>query len=352
MIHSPTFSSTHSYIQSIAYLQTIGILLVVLGHSLHEYPVDNGESTWLFRAIYSFHMPLFVFISGVLMLYTSKRQRFARSFRSFVWAKVKHLLLPYVVLLSAVFLPRCWMSGFADEPISPNLSTFVANFIDKDALAIPFYWFIQCIFLLQLIHYPIIRYAQNQGDIALKIAVITMLLIESCFNATYWMYEETLFSLGFTLHYAVFFTTGMLYAFYYDKISKILISKHTSIVSWVLFTTIWTLLFHTLETDSWVFCFCSLSGILACLSLAQIIESHSWKGLDHLQGAYYMIFLLSWFCNTVCQQVLHHLVDMPWPVYTILSVVSSIYLPLLVYRFIQRHRHNKCVAVIAVMLGH
>lgn len=49
----------------ISFLQAFGILLVVVGHSFYGCP-DNPIHTW----IYSFHMPLFMFISGYLLKYT------------------------------------------------------------------------------------------------------------------------------------------------------------------------------------------------------------------------------------------------------------------------------------------
>ena len=51
----------------ISFLQAFGILLVVVGHSFYGCP-DNPIHTW----IYSFHMPLFMFISGYLLKYTMR----------------------------------------------------------------------------------------------------------------------------------------------------------------------------------------------------------------------------------------------------------------------------------------
>ena len=61
------------YLKFIAYLQIIGIFLVVVGHSFHEYPDgDYGRSMLLYRMMHSFRMPLFMFVSGFLMVYTTR----------------------------------------------------------------------------------------------------------------------------------------------------------------------------------------------------------------------------------------------------------------------------------------
>lgn len=44
-------------------LKGFAIILVVLGHSV-QYLLGNNNENWLFSFIYSFHMPLFMFISG------------------------------------------------------------------------------------------------------------------------------------------------------------------------------------------------------------------------------------------------------------------------------------------------
>lgn len=50
----------------VSFLQTFGILLVVLGHSFYRFSADYPVIRW----IYGFHMPLFFFISGYLLRYT------------------------------------------------------------------------------------------------------------------------------------------------------------------------------------------------------------------------------------------------------------------------------------------
>ena len=47
-------------LRDILFLQTFGIILVVLGHSFYLFPADTPVIRWT----YGFHMPLFFFISG------------------------------------------------------------------------------------------------------------------------------------------------------------------------------------------------------------------------------------------------------------------------------------------------
>lgn len=73
----------------------LGILAVVLGHNeivLH----DKGE---LFRILFSFHMPLFFFISGVFL-------NAGANLRPFLAARADSLLKPFFVVMLAVCLAR------------------------------------------------------------------------------------------------------------------------------------------------------------------------------------------------------------------------------------------------------
>lgn len=69
----------------------LGILLVVLGHSWMVLD-EKGE---MFRVIFSFHMPLFFFLSGVFFKETE-------SLPTLLWSKADSLLKPYFVVLGGV----------------------------------------------------------------------------------------------------------------------------------------------------------------------------------------------------------------------------------------------------------
>ena len=65
-------------IEWLSILQGFSMLLVVIGHvSLTNVPRDptTPVATCIERVIYSFHMPLFIFISGWLFYYTCLRKK-------------------------------------------------------------------------------------------------------------------------------------------------------------------------------------------------------------------------------------------------------------------------------------
>ena len=78
------------------YLRAFAIILVVLGHSL-QYglgePNDGIFDNALMKFIYSFHMPLFMMVSGYLFAFSVKKH----SFKSNIVSKLRTLLLPIAI---------------------------------------------------------------------------------------------------------------------------------------------------------------------------------------------------------------------------------------------------------------
>lgn len=111
----------------------IAILLVVLGHSISR-GVANHYLDPVMLWIYSFHMPLFFFISGYLISYTSYKKR---TLGNNIQNKVFSLLFPYLL----------WTYGVSliEGGKIPDLE-FV--FLSTDSN----YWFIYLLFLFSLFY--------------------------------------------------------------------------------------------------------------------------------------------------------------------------------------------------------
>jgi fucose 4-O-acetylase-like acetyltransferase len=80
------------------YAKGIGIILVVYGHVARGVfnaglPIDAGLYTQVDKLIYSFHMPLFFFLSGLFFLPSLQK----RSYFALMRGKVDSILFPYVL---------------------------------------------------------------------------------------------------------------------------------------------------------------------------------------------------------------------------------------------------------------
>ncbi len=128
-------------------LRAIGIFLVVLGHTL-------GISEGVEKYIFSFHMPLFFFISGLVLTPTRLSQPFVEAMRHYG----RRLLLPYLLFSLLTFLP--WVlvtrhlgadAALGVEAWRPVIGTFYGIGVDGWLQHNAMLWFFPCLFVTHLV---------------------------------------------------------------------------------------------------------------------------------------------------------------------------------------------------------
>lgn len=82
-------------LEYIDYAKGIAILLVVIGHLL-QYNLSGTSSKGLFDMIYSFHMPLFMFLSGYVASFSIERHVASKC--DFIKNKARSLLFPFIFM--------------------------------------------------------------------------------------------------------------------------------------------------------------------------------------------------------------------------------------------------------------
>lgn len=123
------------------FLKAFLIYMVVLGHSLGLLYRGNMDEYWnngLITFIYSFHMPLFIAVSGFFLGGSSKK-----SLKDIALNKTKRLIVPictiaFVTLVALLFSPQK-LNAFLSSPIKGFYDCFTA------------YWYLDCLFALMLI---------------------------------------------------------------------------------------------------------------------------------------------------------------------------------------------------------
>ena len=147
-------------------LKGYAIILVVIGHVItYASPSDFGRS-WLFSFIYSFHMPLFLFLSGFLVYRYPPGQVFP-----FIVKKLKVLVYPYFLWL--------FIFAIAAGGIVVN-GTVISNF----AFMVKSYslWFLPALFisLLVLICYRYVEdffAAARKTEVAAPVVFLVLYLV-------------------------------------------------------------------------------------------------------------------------------------------------------------------------------
>ena len=121
-------------LQYIDAIRGFAMFLVVLGHV-------SFEQSIITTTIYSFHMPLFMFICGYVARYSYKDIISVKQLIKTVFQKFTAILLPYIVFCILV------RPLFFNNPIN-YIEQITQNGIQS--LFLSEYWFLPCLFILTM----------------------------------------------------------------------------------------------------------------------------------------------------------------------------------------------------------
>ena len=124
----------------------LGMLAVIWGHICCV--------GWSNDLVYSFHIPLFFFLSG--LVFNEKKHN---DFGQFLKNRARRLLLPYFIYSVITWLFWALFTHYTGKPcndyFSPLLQTFIAQGSGGYLVHNVSLWFIPCLFCVELIFYPI-----------------------------------------------------------------------------------------------------------------------------------------------------------------------------------------------------
>lgn len=149
----------------------IGIFLVVLGHI--EY-IGEGTLKWIF----SFHMPLFFMVGGVLFRLKKEEER---PFSETLFKRVRGILIPYISF-SLALLTMAVLDFFLKLPHHPSVSKrmIARGAVDTfTGYGVHILWFLPAYFLAMLLFYLLVR-TLKKGQVP---AVILILCVGSLMTA-------------------------------------------------------------------------------------------------------------------------------------------------------------------------
>lgn len=135
-------------------LKAIGIFLVVFGHTI-------GIGEGIREYIFTFHVPLFFFVSGFLL----KKKHLHANYTSFLIKKGKPLIIPYFFfsilsyLFWLAFLRKHGMyaSVVIVEPLHPLIGMFYGIGVNDWSIHNVPLWFLPCLFLTHAVFFWIAR---------------------------------------------------------------------------------------------------------------------------------------------------------------------------------------------------
>lgn len=138
-------------------LRGLSMFLVVWGHA---FPSNKGI---IRKYIYSFHMPIFYFISGLTC-----SKDLDLDFKSFIKKKTKSLLIPYIIINLICLLIIYILSLFGIGELAPILEYIGGIFYSNtEVLIAPSgpTWFITNLILVEVLFYGLNKISKNDKDL-------------------------------------------------------------------------------------------------------------------------------------------------------------------------------------------
>lgn len=160
---SSAFSSVNqpsAYERDITIAKGMGIFLVVMGHILARgHSEGNDWFTSLTQIIYLFHMPFFMFLSGLVFFKPGRAERLWQNYGTHAGKQVFRLLIPFLGLGLLVIFAKYAASGILhvdNMPESPL--TGMANLIWHTKYSpAQFIWYVFVLFIYTLIVPPVMK---------------------------------------------------------------------------------------------------------------------------------------------------------------------------------------------------
>lgn len=317
------------------YLRAIGIFLVVLGHSFPFIDEINISSfKYVHSLIYSFHMPLFIMISGFFAYKIMSIKSFGE-YKIFVLNKFSRLIIPYFTISLFTIPIKFLLNKFSERPLV--LSEVLIDIIFYPwRNPIIFFWFIYALFIIFVFSPIIVKFNKY--------------IVLGAFLFLYIIPKPNIEFMGINsiLTYSIFFFTGIyLRDFYMKNRAKFLNLKlaHKNIILIFIIPTLIFLInfqfpnyenaFLQILINIFYF-FKSLLGIYVCFIISILLcRFKEFKSLKLISEYSFDIYLLSWFSQIFCRIIFYQILNLNYLVVVILSLICG-FLPIVISKFLLR----------------
>ena len=145
----------------IDFLKAFAIATVLLGHSVEQL---SGDAFWdhpIWSFLYSFHMPLFMFVSGLFF-----KSALRKDFRTVLGGKLVQLGLPSV---SAFLVGLAILKVMGVTAIADLCEASFAGFMNA-------VWFLKCLFLCIVIMWPAVKVFRHDVLAAVVVSMLVLLV--------------------------------------------------------------------------------------------------------------------------------------------------------------------------------
>lgn len=322
----------------ISWLQVIGPILVVLGHSLNG--IENYGAWYIFskQFIYIFHMPLFFFISGYLLSHNGWLRE--NTYKNFLSKKVFRLLVPYFFWNILMLLPKLIFNCFLTESVPNDIFSFFKVFLFPRQNVLGHTWFLAALFIV-FVFTPVWQKFFSQSSVQAHCAILAGVFL-------YCLPLNSEFLCISDLHKdLLFFMIGIYAGNFSEAVFVKFINKTRC--AWIIVAVILTYTFlkyyNELSNLRFIPCICIIMGILS------VVTAFKKTNVTRLSNYSFGIYILHWPVMLAIRIVLYQILklDVVFCV-TIMSIAGWV-VPILVIEFLRHILPKKLYKPFRYLVG-
>lgn len=305
-------------------LKGLAILFVIIGHSFPDYATgfNNSFNEFIFRLMYSFHMPLFFMISGFLFTKHILKKNTWKEKWHLIQKKFNYLLIPYFTYSLITLVLKCLFAKYA-------VNSFTLNDIYKIFLSDNpngGLWFLYVLFFINII--AIILYDEKKWKTYVIFGISILLIFISNYVPFSFYY------LARILRNFPFFTLGILINYHYKNFQKIMNKNYILGIFLVIYSCLFLTKFDFTNWNFWMITL-AFSGILWSYILASIIGINTKIGKIFMKLSDYAmaIYLLSYFVS-VPFKIFATKLNFSYYLIVILNILLSCIIPMILSKYI------------------
>lgn len=301
--------------------QCLGCILVILGHS-YVFVSPFPQALEEFRNfLYCFHMPLFVWCSGYLLVKTNQTERYP--VKQFAVRRARRLLLPYLIFSLIGFAPKILFSKYLNDSMSLTAEGIARAFLVPRSNIWGHFWFLPMIFILGLLGFLLAKFLGRYKAHVIPFCLLALVVAYTLSRLSY--AGDEWFGVADVLRYSWLFVLGMGCGFSAtripQKIQFILIPVGIALA-------VVTYCVGYRHAALFVKDAIAILMLLSLLSLMSVL-SKSWEiPRGSLLTQTFAIFILSWPCQLVIEVLLERILHLQWfmvmPAMAITGLVAPI----------------------------
>jgi fucose 4-O-acetylase-like acetyltransferase len=153
----------------------LAIILVVAGHVVGRNPPSDADwSIYLTELIYQFHMPFFMFLSGMMFFYRYRPNATTRDYLDDIRRSAARLLGPYFLFGAVMMLGKSLAAPVLhlDRPPPSLLTSLSAMVWDVRDGPVLFIWYLFVLFVFRAVCPPLLRLFGNRMWALMLVAAV------------------------------------------------------------------------------------------------------------------------------------------------------------------------------------